>query len=109
MTSYEKIEEWVGNKYRVRVPRITISKELIKMPSHQRIAKERSTAMNAFQRLIAERKAAAHALCSEAKTAKKEKELASKAARFDWRNARPEERAAWTAAKEMRLAKRFAD
>ena len=84
---------------------ILISKELIKMPSHQRIAKERSSALNAFQRLIAERKAAAHALCAAVRVEKKEKKAAKP--RFDWARAQPEERAAWTKAKEMRLASRF--
>lgn len=83
---------------------ILISKELIKMPSHQRAIAERSSALNAFQRLIAERKAAAHAICAAVRLEKKAKDTKP---RFDWAHARPEERAAWTKAKEMRLASRF--
>ena len=77
------------------------------MPSHQRIAKERPTEMNAFQQRIAARKAAAHALCAAVRVEKKEKKAAKP--RFDWAHARPEERAAWTKAKEMRLAQRFVE
>jgi len=69
------------------------------MPNHQRSVKERSAELNAFQLRIAARKAEAHAICLANRKPKKEKV-------FDWRHAAPEERDAWTKAKELRLANR---
>ena len=68
------------------------------MPSHQKAIKERPVGMNQFQARIAAAKAAAHELCVATRKPKKEKGI-------DWAHASPEERAAWTRTKELRLSR----